>query len=96
LLAGLAYALGELPNSFVKRRLHIQPGDRPGGIGGIVAYAVDQADSVAGIVLLMRLVYAPPRGVLTSIFIWGTLVHIVIDLSLYLFGVKSLNAAQRR
>jgi hypothetical protein len=96
LLAGLGYALAELPNSFVKRRLRIQPGDRPAGLGGVTAYAVDQADSVAGIVLLMRLVYSTPNRILASIFVWGTLVHIVIDMSLYWFGVKTLNKAHRR
>jgi hypothetical protein len=33
LLMGFGYSLGELPNSFVKRRLKIPPGSRPGRLG---------------------------------------------------------------
>jgi len=91
LLAGVGYSLAELPNSFVKRRMHIPPGGRPRGIGKVLSYLVDQIDSVAGIVLIMRLVYAPPRPVLISIFMLGTVAHIAIDMLLYVFGVKKFN-----
>lgn len=91
LLAGMGYSLGELPNSFVKRRLHIPAGGRPKGTGKALCYLVDQVDSVAGTVLLMWVVYSPPRRVLASILVLGTLVHVGIDMLLYLFGVKKLN-----
>jgi len=93
LLAGTGYALAELPNSFVKRRLHIPAGDHPRGIGKALSYVVDQVDSVAGIVLLTWAVYRPPRRVLTSIFITGSLAHTAIDMLLYLFGVKKYNGS---
>lgn len=93
LLAGTGYALAELPNSFVKRRLHIPPGDHPRGIGKALSYVVDQIDSVAGIVLLMWAVYRPPHRVLASIFIMGSLAHMAIDMLLYLFGVKKYNGS---
>jgi hypothetical protein len=88
LLAGTGYVLAELPNSFIKRRLHIPPGGRPTGIGKAFSYMADQADSVAGIVLLVWVVYRPPRPLLASILVTGILAHVGVDLLLYLFGVK--------
>jgi hypothetical protein len=85
---GLGYALGELPNSFVKRRLGIAPGDSPGGIAGRIFHVVDQVDSVIGTVVLLWAFYAPPAGVLLALLAAGSLVHIVFDQCLYLCGVK--------
>jgi hypothetical protein len=91
LVVGVGYSLAELPNSFVKRRLRIPAGERPQGVGKSITYLVDQMDSVAGIVLLLRAVYSPPRPVLAAIFVLGTLAHIGVDLLLYAFGVKKFN-----
>src|SRR5215472_3366443 len=44
LLLGLAYVLAELPNSFIKRRIGIEPGKRPPRNAAWFALA-DQADS---------------------------------------------------
>ncbi len=96
LLSGVGYSLAELPNSFVKRRFHIPAGDRPQGGGKALTYLIDQIDSVAGIVLLLRVVYAPPRSVLAAIFFLGTLAHIGVDLFLYVFGVKKFNRRSPR
>ena len=43
---GLGYVLGELPNSFAKRRVKIQPGKTIGGVLGALFFVLDQADSV--------------------------------------------------
>ncbi len=91
MLAGTADALAELPNSFVKRLLHIPAGCHPRGIGKALSYLVDQVDSVVGIVLVMWAVYRPPHRLLASIFVTGSLAHIAIDIMLYLLGVKKLN-----
>jgi hypothetical protein len=42
---GAAYVLGELPNSFLKRRLQIAPGARPTGPWRTLFFALDQGDS---------------------------------------------------
>jgi CDP-diacylglycerol--serine O-phosphatidyltransferase len=54
LLAGLGYMLGELPNSFVKRRLGIAPGATParGRLGFVL---MDQLDSGIGCALAFAL-----------------------------------------
>ncbi len=90
LLIGLGYSLGELPNSFVKRRLRVHPGSRPGGPGSLLFYFIDQTDSVAGIILFVWAVYGPPVQVLFELFAVGSLVHIAFDMLLYLFEVKKM------
>ena len=85
---GLGYALGELPNSFIKRRLGIAPGGNPAGIAGGICYVADQVDSVLGVVVLLAWIYAPPAGVLLALLAAGSMVHIVFDQCLYVVGVK--------
>lgn len=52
-LFGLTYMLLELPNSFVKRRLGIEPGQtRRSGIG-VVFFVIDQIDSLIGVMAVI-------------------------------------------
>src|SRR3990167_4956779 len=53
-LAGLAYVLAELPNSFIKRRMGVPPGEVPRRFR-LLFVAVDQLDSGLGIALLYAL-----------------------------------------
>jgi hypothetical protein len=46
-LMGLAYIMAELPNSFVKRQISIEPGAKTTGPGRVVQYVIDEADSGA-------------------------------------------------
>ena len=87
-LMGLGYALGELPNSFIKRWLGIAPGGNPGGVAGFLCYLADQVDSVLGVTVLLGCFYAPPAEVLLALLALGSLIHIVFDYCLYLTGVK--------
>jgi CDP-diglyceride synthetase len=54
-LLGLAYALAELPNSYLKRRLDIAPGTNGSGWLGRAFIVVDQTDSVLGCLLVALL-----------------------------------------
>lgn len=87
-VCGLAYCLAELPNSFVKRRLQISPGARAGGAAW-PQYIVDQADSVAGCLLPLRLIYRADAAELVTALALGLAVHIGIDQLIYAIGVKS-------
>lgn len=87
-LCGLTYCLAELPNSFVKRRLGIAPGTRATGASRL-QYMVDQADSVAGCLVPMRLLYRPEASELVAAFALGMTIHIGIDQLIYAIGVKS-------
>jgi hypothetical protein len=75
---GLTYCIAELPNSFVKRRLGIAPGARARR-GAWLQYLVDQADSVVGCLIPLRLFYGSSGGELVTAFVLGLAIHIAID-----------------
>lgn len=83
---GLGYCLGELPNSFVKRRLDIAPGMRRGPVG--MQYLIDQMDLAAGCLLMLRLFSRPRRGEIRASALLGTAIHVGVDCLLYIVGVK--------
>jgi len=85
---GLAYCLAELPNSFVKRQLGIAPGTR-GTRASRLQYVMDQADSVAGCLVALRLLYRAAARDLVGAFGLGIAIHIGIDQLIYVIGVKS-------
>jgi hypothetical protein len=85
---GLTYCLAELPNSFVKRQLGIAPGALATRASRL-QYVVDQADSVAGCLLALRLLYRATASELLSAFALGIGIHIGIDQLIYAIGVKS-------
>jgi len=87
-LIGLFYALFELPNSFLKRRLDITPGKTITGIKKIFFIILDQADSVFGVALIVWLFY--PLGIKKYIFyiFIGTLTHLIINMLLYFAHIR--------
>ena len=48
MLLGFGYSLGELPNSFLKRRFSIKESSLPHGSFGLILHILDQTDSVIG------------------------------------------------
>ena len=89
LLIGLGTVLGELPNSFLKRRLGIAPGQRrttPLGLGLIV---YDQADFVPGIALLLLPLWAIPLEVVALGFVAVAAVHFVVNVIGYWIGART-------
>jgi hypothetical protein len=83
---GFGYIAAELPNSFVKRRLGIPPGASG---GGRVQYAIDQCDSVIGVVLALWVVTELPPADLATVGVLGVVVHVLFDLGMHRAGVKS-------
>ncbi|MDR0851188.1 MAG: CDP-archaeol synthase [Clostridiales Family XIII bacterium] len=88
LLLGLAYALFELPNSFIKRRIGIEEGKNITGFKRPVFVFFDQADSIIGCVLVICFVY--PMSVLFFLcyVLVGAATHIVINILLYLAHLR--------
>ena len=82
-LLGLAYALFELPNSFIKRRLGIEEGRPAKGITRWMFVFFDQADSVFGCVLVLTLVYRMTVLAYFGYVLIGAATHIVINILLY-------------
>lgn len=89
LAAGVAYALGELPNSFIKRQLDVAPGEQPAHwLGRKVAFFFDQLDSIMAALLMIAL-WVPTdwRFHLASLGL-GALLHWLFNVVLWLIGVK--------
>lgn len=92
LALGLAYALFELPNSFIKRRLGIEEGQMAEGRLRLLFVFVDQADSVIGCVLVLALVYPMSPGFIVSYILLGAGLHILLN---YLLALAGLRQARR-
>lgn len=87
-LLGFAYAIFELPNSFMKRRLGIGAGKSDDGPLKYLFVFIDQADSLIGIALVVWMFY--PLGwlrFLTMIFL-GAATHLLINALLYIFRLR--------
>jgi len=81
---GSAYALSELPNSFIKRRLDIQPGKN----GSVVQTFFDQADSVIGYILFMPLIYPLTWAEAAGILVIATATHYVFNVLLFFLKLR--------
>ena len=88
LLLGTGYILGELPNSFIKRQLGIAPGAAARGWQSKVFWVADQIDSVAGIFLLLWLVWTPDAMFVAFVFALALLLHPLVAALMVLLGLK--------
>ncbi len=87
---GLGFMLGELPNSFAKRQLDIEPGVPPrGALARGICFFVDQADSVVGALLAISVFVPIPVSTWIAILLAGPAAHWVFNLVLMLVGVKT-------
>jgi CDP-diglyceride synthetase len=87
LALGLGYCLAELPNSFMKRRLGIKEGltsDRYKWFFIIL----DQADSAIGCMIAYSLLIEVEISTMVLTVLFGTIIHLIINLSLYLAGIR--------
>lgn len=96
LIIGLFYSLGELPNSFIKRRLHIAPGaDSQSGVGRLFKIA-DQLDSVVFAAGSLYIYYNPSTVLIVTIILIGTGLHFLGDQILHKRGYKKLRQQQNQ
>ena len=85
---GAAAELSELPNSFVKRRLGIEPGGTARGLLAVVFYLWDQLDVLLGFWLAGSLVVAvTPLRVAASIALVAG-IHPLLTVAGYLLGMR--------
>ena len=87
-VVGLFYALFELPNSFLKRRLDIEPGKTTTGFKRIFFVILDQADSIFGIALAVWLFYLIGIGTYLLYIVVGTVTHLLINMMLYFLHLR--------
>jgi CDP-2,3-bis-(O-geranylgeranyl)-sn-glycerol synthase len=89
LLIGLGTVLGELPNSFFKRRLGIAPGAQRRGAGGVVLSLLDQGDLVLGIWVALLPVWVMPVWLAAIAFAAISTIHAGINVVGYAVGVRT-------
>lgn len=87
-LLGLAYALFELPNSFMKRRLDIEPGKTMEGAKKVFFIIFDQADSVFGVALIVWLFYPIGIWIYLLFIVVGTVTHLLVNMLLYFLHLR--------
>ena len=87
-LIGCGYALFELPNSFLKRRLDITPGKTISGFWKFFFVFLDQADSVFGCALVVWLFYDLGIVLYLAYVLVGALTHIILNVLLYMAKLR--------
>jgi len=87
-LLGLAVWTGELPNSFLKRRLGIAPGEQQDSPVGVVLSIFDQADWVPVAWLLLRPVWKMTPREAAQVFTTVAIVHVPINVVGYAIGAR--------
>lgn len=87
--AGFGFMLAELPNSFLKRRLNVPPGQTPNQPWARrLCFFLDQFDSVMGALLALAIIVPVPLATWIVVLITGTAVHWLFNLVLFLTGAK--------
>jgi CDP-diglyceride synthetase len=87
-LLGLGFVAGELPNSFLKRQLGIQPGDQRRSMLGVALSIFDQADFVPGIWLALAPLWLIPPVQALVVFAVAVVVHLLINVIGYAIGAR--------
>ena len=88
ILLGLGMTLGELPNSFLKRRLEIPPGKRKKGLLGVAFFLFDQVDLAIGIWVFLFFLIRPSLLLILWSFLLTIVLHMAISSVGYLLGMR--------
>ncbi len=90
MILGLTYAIFELPNSFLKRRLGINPSKGAKSfLPKTVHFLIDQIDSVIGCLVILWIFYPELSFTRALLFlIIGGVTHIVINLILFELKIR--------
>jgi CDP-2,3-bis-(O-geranylgeranyl)-sn-glycerol synthase len=88
-LLGLGLVVGELPNSFLKRRLGIEPGSQRRSLGGALLSLYDQADFVLAVWVLLLPIWTMSVSQAAVVFVVVTAVHLVINVVGYAVGART-------
>jgi CDP-2,3-bis-(O-geranylgeranyl)-sn-glycerol synthase len=89
LLIGLGTVGGELPNSFLKRRLDIAPGAQRRGAAGIALSVLDQGDLVLGIWVALLPIWVMPAWLAAVAFAAVAAIHAAINVIGYAIGARA-------
>ena len=86
---GIAVWIGELPNSFVKRRLGIPPGEQRRSPAGVAVSIIDQADWVPAAWLLLAPVWRMRPAEVTQVAVLVAFLHLPVNLIGYAIGART-------
>jgi len=87
--AGFGFMAGELPNSFVKRRFGILPGQAPAsGLAAAICFTIDRTDSIVGMLAALTIAVPTPWTTWVLVLIFGPLIHWLFSWWLFRLGVK--------
>jgi hypothetical protein len=89
LLIGLGTVGGELPNSFLKRRLDIAPGAQRRGPAGIALSVLDQGDLVLGIWVALLPIWVMPVWLAAVAFAAVAAIHAAMNVVGYAIGART-------
>jgi CDP-diglyceride synthetase len=87
-LLSLGIFAGELPNSFVKRQLGIEPGKQRGGAIGVAIAIFDQGDVVLGVALAIAPIHRLTTLDAALSFVIVVLVHMIANVIGYAIGAR--------
>lgn len=90
-LAGFAYILFELPNSFIKRRMGIPAGGEAGRFR-LLFVILDQLDSSLGGAVLALIYFDAPMLTALSVLILGPIIALTVKKLLYVLRLKKTAA----
>lgn len=85
---GLAYMILELPNSFIKRRLDIEPGKTQNSTVGAAFFVIDQIDSMIGVAAVIYFFSDISLMKFLGYIALGGVTHIMVNLILYKLKVR--------
>jgi CDP-2,3-bis-(O-geranylgeranyl)-sn-glycerol synthase len=87
--AGLAFMVAELPNSFIKRRIGVEPGqtgDSPAL--RVCLMAIDRLDSTIGALIVLSIMMPIAPATWLWVLLMGPGTHAIFSVWLYKVGVK--------
>jgi hypothetical protein len=86
-LLGLGYVLPELPNSFIKRRMHIEPGKRPEHKAALFILG-DQLDSTIGCAVVYWVTLGLSFSSVLLLIVIGPAIHFAVNYGLYTLRLR--------
>ncbi len=84
---GLGYVIPELPNSYMKRKLGVKPGEVSDQNPWLFSF-IDQADSVVGCVVVYALFNVGNLTLWLSLLVLGTSIHLLLNFILWGVGLR--------
>ena len=88
--AGFGFMAGELPNSFIKRQLDIEPGHAAGSsLAAAIHFAIDRIDSGIGMLAAIALAVPLPWQTIAIVLLVGPAIHWSFSLLMFRLGVKA-------